>query len=316
MAENDIIYATMSIDTKPANIIKTCKDAMSQLTKYLSQLEKGHETLKQGLSDLLNEEDVKGLPSYKLLKATYMPFIDGTSAIARATESPGGIEGDDMDYDILHAPPRLRNARKRANRQQRQKAISAYKTEKDDELLHHSEADASLPTDLDRKPKYIENNSNNDWQQPDFDTCLIPDKKGNLPEPKVAKPILLTPVLKDEDFQDDIAVSVTVRPSDHIYLIAIKDKLYLRYNEYLYDSETHLRVAEIDNQGIKFNNGDNIPCETGNVVLNNEPVMETDEEPLFLDIKSEEKTVYYKINEHIAQAAGQLSDKGELLLWA
>lgn len=89
-----------------SELLKQIKTLITPLTKHIEELETHNKALKNALSDLLEEEDVKLIPGYELLKTTYETYLNDDVSLIKAKNDPM------LGYDPLHAPPNLRRKKK------------------------------------------------------------------------------------------------------------------------------------------------------------------------------------------------------------
>ena len=93
-----------------ALLINKIKTDLKELVTYTETLEDQLKNAQQNIIDLLEEDDIKQLPSYKLLYHTYRQDLRS------ATVSKKNNVSEDI-YDTLHQPPTVRNKNKKTNLQ-------------------------------------------------------------------------------------------------------------------------------------------------------------------------------------------------------
>lgn len=167
--------------------------------------------LYKGLSNLLEEEDVKNLPTYKLLHGIYSEYLTSKPP-AQKTDK---IVNEEL-YDPLYAPPKTR---KRVNQRAKKEMLeSKFKAEPKPKA--ETPASAPAPSSV---PSYM----------PDFSESLL-EGQGSTK-------------VKVKKVTEPKPVSVQVSKGDTVYTVEIKGNQYLRHSKYLYDKSTHLRVGSIEN---------------------------------------------------------------------
>lgn len=97
------------------------KGVMEEIGHHVTILEKQNNVLRNALKGLLEEEDVKLIPGYELLKETYQNYIDNN--VLDNTEHI--LKPEAAGYDPLHAPPGSRKGRPTINAKQKVVARAA-----------------------------------------------------------------------------------------------------------------------------------------------------------------------------------------------
>ena len=265
------------------------KDLVDQLTTYAESIEEQNVVLKQALRDLLNEDDIKELPAYQLLKNTYEPYLatadvsaslskskskSKSKANASATATPPAVF-----TDPLHAPPGARfSSKNKASENIRRPIIYG----------------ATNSATEDSKPSSSDHYSD---QMPDMDSCLLgaPPPKTKAPPPKINAASSTSLTTKRE-------IRVSPKEGEAVYQVEIQGKKYLRYNDNFYDVESKQRVKTIAE--LKLGQTES-PIEL-------EPVPEY---PDYYWSQANSDTAYILVNGEIAQAVGTY-ENGELALWS
>jgi len=263
------------------------KDLVDQLTTYAESIEEQNVVLKQALRDLLNEDDIKELPAYQLLKNTYEPYLataDVSSSLtkskskskanAAATATPPAVF-----TDPLHAPPGARfSSKSKASENIRRPIISG----------------ATNSATEDSKPSSSDHYSD---QMPDMDSCLL-----GAPPPKTKAPPTTLAATSKTSLTTKREIRVSPKEGEAVYQVEIQGKKYLRYNDNFYDVESKQRVKTIAE--LKLGQTES-PIEL-------EPVPEY---PDYYWSQANSDTAYILVNGEIAQAVGTY-ENGELALWS
>jgi hypothetical protein len=280
------------------------KALLDNLTKHVDGLEAENKNLRQALHDLLNEDDIKELPAYELLSMTYKPFLQGGPP---AKPTAAGVPA----YDPLHAPPSARfgsgtgsKTPSKANPRRPLVGVTSMA-----ESL--AQTDSALTLTL--------TETHYSSTMPDLDSCLL----GAPPKTKVAVKVKdkvkdkAADTVKEVDTVKAVdkprekkqePLKISPKESETIYRVEIQGQNYLRYNTYLYDETTKLRVGDISD----FKLGSNATTDVELTEIADYPGYYTGSEPT----TEEGKSVYILLNGEIAQAVGTLSPEDELELWA
>lgn len=253
-------------------IMTDLKTNLKTLTKEIfdkiDKLELHIEHVKKGLSHLLDEDDVVSLPSYQLLKSVYGEYLNDKPEKAKTKE-----EKIDEMYDPLYAPSTTRRKGKAPvvkTKVQATPNVQKVKTEPKSE-----------PQKASATPSFM----------PDFGESLLeakaPVKKKSI---SVTKPAT-----------EDIKVVAT----ETVYKIEINGIVYLRYDKYLYDENTHYRVGSIIN--------DNFIIGNEKVSIGSSASIKRYNDNYFID---EEQKLYLPVNNelNVYQAVGEITDN-EVGLW-
>ncbi len=94
------------------------KSLFDKFVKHVDAVEESNRTLREALRSLLNEDDIKELPAYTLLKMTYSPYLDGATSsnlTLTLTSTPNATSSSSSSFDPLHAPPSARYGSKKSN---------------------------------------------------------------------------------------------------------------------------------------------------------------------------------------------------------
>ncbi len=265
------------------------KDLVEKITRHADSIEEHNLVLKQALHDLLNEDDVKELPAYELLKKTYTPYlteveVTQTKKVSSAPRASGGSSSgtatsSTVFTDPLHAPPSARRlggsggGLKKVEINPRRPIVGVP-------LEHQPSAKEAEP----------ETNHYSD-QMPNMDFCLLGGPPAGAPA-KSTKP----PASREK-----ATIKLVPKEGETVYKVEIQGKHYLRYNDNLYNIDTKQRAGAISD----FKLGqDNPPVELETL---------TDYPGYYVSDGNE--TVYILVNGEIAQAVGTYTD-GELALWS
>lgn len=266
------------------------KNKLKGLTKdifdHVAQLEATVKYLTEGLSKLLEEDDIKGLPTYKLIHGMYSEYL--TSKPPQKTDKAMQEEL----YDPLYAPPKTR---KRANNKAKKElAESRFKAPVKATVPAPAPASASASVPVggsSSKPSYM----------PDFSESLLEG---------MGKPGARTPAPVPVQAAARI-LPIKVPTDDTVYTVEINGNQYLRYGKYLYDKESQMRVGSIEN-GVFV-----IGTET---VAKFNDIDDTHTVSLVPDTsyyKDKDGKLYIRLTEEgdIYQAVGELTPEGDIGLW-
>jgi hypothetical protein len=201
-------------------VIMSLKELLDKVVAHVSTIEEHNAKLCEALQSLLNEDDIKELPAYELLKMTYSPYLTYATAPSVKLATSGTTE---TLYDPLHAPPSARyGSGKKTVAINTKRPIVA--TPSASEVTHYS----------------------NDM--PDMDSCLLggpglSNKSKPKPTPIVSEPVKPKPtVIASEPVKTKIKIQA--KADESVYRVEIQGKNYLRYNEYLYD-ENNKRAGSV-----------------------------------------------------------------------
>jgi hypothetical protein len=189
------------------------KDLLDKFFKSAESLTEQNSVLKQALRDLLNEDDIKELPAYELIKNTYEPFLTDTVTSAAPTVAKSKTTaGSGVFTDPLHAPPgaRFNSGSKSKIKLNVRRPIAVKEPEPASEPVataaeHYSD------------------------QMPDMDSCLLaaaPVKTKSKSSALTAREIKIAP-----------------KQGETVYQVEIQGKKYLRYHDNFYDADTKKRVT-------------------------------------------------------------------------
>lgn len=246
------------------------KTLTKEIFDKMDKLELHIEHVKKGLSDLLNEDDIVSLPSYQLLKSVYGEYLNDKPEKAKTK----GEKIDEM-YDPLYAPSTTRRKGKApVVKTKIQATLSVSKVQPE-------------PNSKPQKPSTPS-------FMPDFGESLLETKA-----PVVKKKAIT--VVPAKTSMEDIKVVAT----ETVYKIEINGAVYLRYDKYLYDENTHHRVGSISNDNFT------IGSEKVNITSSNSIKKYNDN--YFID---EEQKLYLPVNSelNVYQAVGEITDN-EVGLW-
>jgi hypothetical protein len=242
---------------------------------------------------LLNEDDIKELPAYTLLKMTYSPYLtlavdsSSTSFSTSFLTSTSVSSSKDL-YDPLHAPPSARygSGGKKANDNIRRPIVlptEAVTASHDEETGHYSS------------------------QMPDMNSCLLGGPSSTKPKP------LLKPKTPAAAPVSAVAVAepikIQAKQDETIYRVEIQGKNYLRYNDCLYDEVTKIRAGKLAD----FKLGSSAPPLTLEQVPDFPNYYQCGESEA--ESGGEGRTIYIIINGEIAQAVGTY-ENGDIALWS
>ncbi len=259
------------------------KELFDGVSKYVDGLTLQNQTLRQALSDLLNEDDIKELPSYALLSMTYKTYLEKTNLTEDSTINPKQVRAaSNPSYDPLHAPPSARFGASKKTPAVNPRRPLVGVTSMAESL------DAAAPEEKNQESTHYSST------MPDMDSCLL---GAPVPaKPKVSVKAKETKSLKQEPLK------VSPKDTETVYRVEIKGRTYLRYNSHFYDEETKMRVGDIT----EFKLG-----------VESEPVELTElaDYPGYYGDGTGEGTIYILLNGEVAQAVGTLSSD-ELALWS
>jgi hypothetical protein len=161
------------------------KALFDKLSKYSDELEAENKTLREAINALLNEDDVKELPAYKLLQMTYGHLVSTSKVKIKAqseVKAQPEVKAKAQLYDPLHAPPSARYGSKKL----------------------------SLPsppqTDFKRPLAVKQEESHYSSQMPDLNSCLL-----TVPKPKI------TPKKDETVYRVEIQGKNYLRFNDSLY---------------------------------------------------------------------------------------------------
>ena len=287
-----------------SNVFKKFKQNTKEVIDYVDSLQAQLEYLKTGFTNLLNEEDITQLPSYKLLQQSYMEYLnsDNVPLKKKTTEVESELYGD------MYMPPKMRNKNKQLNAKIR-------KTISEDAKNELNPIDKfKIKTNV---PKTV--TSTEATQQfstrhmPDFGESMLEDMgPAGKSAPRVA-PLAVAPPKPKALAKVSTAkiLNVPVSKDDVVQKVEIQGEVYLKYGTFLYDRDTHIRVGQINNSFIVNDKKHNIDTELS--------VQELDIGPEYKDhyisTDTTNKTVYTKVSESVLQAVGELDADGQMGLW-
>jgi hypothetical protein len=279
------------------------KDLIEKITRHAESIEEHNMILKQALHDLLNEDDVKELPAYTLLKMTYSPYLTDVSVASASTSkaktsssststSTSTLGSGSVFTDPLHAPPSARrigggtkplaNVKVKVEVNPRRPIVGIPLEHQTQTHIHtHVEADTDT-------------NHYSD-QMPNMDFCLL----GAAPAKSKVKV-----KVKEEEVEHVTkpdTIKLVPKEGETVYKVEIQGKHYLRYNDNLYNIETKHREGAISD----FKLGQASPAVE----------LETISDYPGYYVSDGTDNVYILVNGEIAQAVGTYTD-GELALWS
>ena len=192
----------MSSKKLQQNLQQNIKEICARLT----QLENSLEHTRNGLRQLMEEDDFKNLPSYSLLSRVYSEYL------VDVTE-PKEKEKEKEIFDTLHMPPRLRARAKKSN------------------IEEEPDPSTSRPKPAPSRP-YA-----ND-AMPDLSESLL-DDMGPKSVKAVAKaapkaPVAKEPLAKEPPPKAPAPVGKTciVKANGPVYTVEVQGVQYLKYKEY------------------------------------------------------------------------------------
>lgn len=255
------------------------KKKVNTLTKDIFQrietLEDHVEYVKRGLRELFEEEDIKDIPSYDLLKATYNEYLVGKPEPRKKSTT----QTNDNLYDPFFAPP---SARKKAKAAVKRQLASGTAPLKNTATAVSSPVTGQTSRSA---PSYM----------PDFGESLLEgmnepkSQRTAPPKPKVNK----------------------VKAEGKVYLVEIQGVQYLRPagDKYLYDPKTKERMGSVENA--VFSIGDKTTKFESASPVQLTPVTDTEyystnDGKLFVRV-AEEGDIF--------QAVGELTEEGDIGLW-
>lgn len=265
--------------------MKEFKIIYGKITEQSSCLERENQRLRQALHELLEEDDIKSIPGYKILKTTYETYLTEKQKPVPKSASRASVSAN-MDYDPLHAPPKVRHAALRASK--------AY-------LKSSSlQEPKSKP-----KPKIKQETSPVDELE-----CMLTSTPTSKPKPK-PKPLAKVEAKTDALAKVKAEMKVEAASEAEIYVVEIQGKQYYVYDTYLYHINSHDRCGGVTDQGFQFDNGECVPFSTEGVTLCVDPISK--EYPNYYTDINRTK-IYNKIGHCIVHAVGEVQDN-ELYLW-
>lgn len=193
------------------------KSITKDIVSRIEELESQYAHVREGLAELLNEDDVKDLPSYEMLHSIYSEYLTDKPIINTKVKSSVVSQ---IDYDPLYAPKDKR----------RLNAIAKKKYEQ-------SKQQISQTTVVSEKT------------QPDFSSSYSPDFGENLLDDIPSKPQKSKPTRSSKPSKPQKIVVAT----EPVFKVTLMEEEYLRYKGDIYDKDTHLKVGYITDN--KFNIG-------------------------------------------------------------
>ena len=186
------------------------KSLFEKLTKHTETLEESNRVLRDALKSLLNEDDIKELPAYTLLKMTYSPYLDESVTAVSSVVKEKQVQKD--IYDPLHAPPSSRYGSKKSSASSASSAVDIKRP-------------LAMATPVHVSPVKTEESTHYSSQMPDMNSCLL------------SKPAV-KPVVKQSS-------DIKPKSTETVYRVEIQGKNYLRYNDFLYDETTKMRAGKL-----------------------------------------------------------------------
>jgi len=281
------------------DLLKQLKSLMTPLVKHIEILEEHNDSLRGALTDLLEEEDLKMTPGYELLKNTYEAYLEHEQLPALINSKSDPLKG----YDPIHAPPSTRrknnpktssNAKVQVNVKPKAKAKPAANAKVEVKVKSKSKP---------AKPKTTETTSNSNYSSsmPDLDSCMlgeVPAKSKSKSKSKIVKSIV-PPV-----------THITTKEDVGIYFVEIEGKQYYMYDKYFYDTDSMMRVGELQNTGFQID-GKLIKFTAEPAMLQKDSISDD-----YLDYYSDiqEKNIYKEVKPNVLQTVGTIED-GDCMLW-
>ena len=277
------------------------KDLLEKITRHADSIEEHNMVLKQALRDLLNEDDVKELPAYTLLKMTYSPYLtdvsvapspskaktssstlNSASTLTSTLNSTSNLTSNSGSVftDPLHAPP---SARRNGG-----SSKPLAKVE-----INPRRPIVGVPLEHQTQSHQVEDTNHYSDQMPNMDFCLL----GAAPVKSKVKDVKV----KEEPLKKSATIKLVPKEGETVYKVEIKGKHYLRYNDNLYNIETKHREGAISD----FKLGQACPAVE----------LETIADYPGYYVSEGTDNVYILVNGEIAQAVGTYTD-GELALWS
>ena len=297
------------------------KKYSAALITYTENLETQVKTLNEALYNLLNEDDVKELPSYILIEKTYREYLKVKAKPENHKKSATSHDASDAstatttthanprsaDYDPLHAPPGARGYKK------------SFK--KDQDLNMESSTSLSVESHAVEKPETVNHYSS---QMPDINVCMLSEEapKKQKVELKI-KPKSSSVVLSErEKTSASIEKAPEIKPvkrvqeikpekSERVYKVEINGIVYLRHKDVIFDSVTKAKLGHLTKRSFII---DKKAIEIG---VHSAPVSlyTIPDFPQYYSTGQGCGVIYITINDNIAQAVGEYNE-GELELWA
>ncbi len=205
---------------KMALLIKKINQHMKELVTYTETVEARLLFVKEGMEKLLEEEDIKQLPSYKLLRQTYQAHLDTVTITPASSKKDATAE----IYDTLHQPPQIRNRNKKANSQIKRSIAENATTEY---MGDTATKKAAVEEVAEGKVKQRFGTRN----APDFGESMLDDDLG----PTKAKPSIV----------EKPQPPLLVKAEGTVYKVEIQGMTYYLSGKYLYSMDEQLRVGTI-----------------------------------------------------------------------
>jgi hypothetical protein len=259
------------------------KTLSTEIFNKIDQLEEHVAFLKKGLTGLLEENDIKDLPSYSLLKKVYSEYLTETPTLTVKEHRT------DEQYDPLFAPP---GVRRRATGKKHASKGPALDDDLAVELGLEPEAgpisaqktSSSAQKAVSSVPSFM----------PDLSTSLLEDV-GTKAKPQ-SKQVTTVSIKPKQN------VEVKVKDTETVYIVEVLGKQYLQYNNYLYSPDSYLRVGEITSDGFKIGNA-STKFESIELTPNGEYYMNDN----IAHIRVADLNVFHGV--------GEMTESGEVGLW-
>jgi len=252
------------------------KSLFDKLTKHTETLEESNRVLRDALKSLLNEDDIKELPAYTLIKMTYSPYLDESGTAVASVVKEKQVQKD--IYDPLHAPPSSRYGSKKSSASSASSASSTVDIKRP----------LAMATPVHVSPVKTEESTHYSSQMPDMNSCLL-SLSSNSVKPAVKQVVKQSPAAND----------IKPKSTETVYRVEIQGKNYLRYNDFLYDETTKMRAGKLSD------------FKLGTTTDPQELSPIKDFPNYYL---GQESVAYILINGDVAQAVGTY-ENGDLALW-
>lgn len=274
-----------------SDLLKKLKTLITPLVKHIEAIEEHNETLKNALNDLLEEEDVKLIPGYQLLKNTYQSYLNHDELPSLVNDKTDPLLG----YDPIHAPPNVRRKKKST-------AITPSLTETKSKPRPKIQPQPKLKPQPGPQRK-----SNFSSSMPDLDECMLGE---TVKKPQIHN----IQNIQNNQTEETDEIEIVTDKNIGIYFAEIQGKQYYLYDSYLYDTTTLIRAGQLTSAGFKIGQK-MVKFTTKPVGLESESI--SDDFPDFypdLEDKNIYKIIKLDKDTSVVQAVGSI-ENGECALW-
>jgi hypothetical protein len=281
------------------------KSLNKDLIERLDALEAHTEYLKEGLKNLLDEEDVREIPSFDLLNAVYSEYLGSDidkfksktkSASASASASKHNKEVAEKIYDPLYAPPK---GRSRVNTASKKKFAEGQQEYQQPRVTRQRQS-PTVTSNITASSA-----SSASAFLPDFGESML-DDMGGRSKASVKARTKPAPTPAPTPAPAQKIISIKPKTDEQVYRVEIKGKEYMLHGIYLYGKESQLRVGTVENgcfviDDVRIN------------ITGTTNMQEIEDTPYY---QGDDNKVYIRVNDTVAQAVGEVNENDEVGLWA